>query len=102
MQPDSDMDYRSSRYGVDEGDIQAQLDQEAKEQRWADFVAFLRMQFRRNVTTIGHMVAEAHMQSDLGCVTLSEKRQVIRAFGEAEGWPSVYAAIARAMREEHR
>lgn len=76
----------------DEGPDQQRLEEAAREQRWAEFVAWLRDLGRTyNWDVVLWRVADAY-----GC----DEDATIADFAESEGWPGVLSAVARAMNEQ--
>ena len=77
----------------DESVLAAQAEEDAREQRWAQFIL--------DCSRWGHARmarAAAFLYSD-GEVSISPTQDIIAAFAETEGWAGVFAALARASKE---
>lgn len=81
---------------IDVADIERAMDEEQREQRWNEFVAWVK-QARPSVLLyyIGQLM-DGHTDPYLIPSAVQER---LSGFEETEGWPGVLSAIARAMRE---
>jgi hypothetical protein len=107
---DSDLDAAEAVAGIPEDELiarQAHLDRET---RWTDFVAWLRAESLRpeylrlpwvNIATCA-VDAFRNSADPWGDGQGATYQQPYLDFAETEGWPEVFIALARAMREEEQ
>lgn len=91
----SDVDYRNEVCGLSkaEEDLRLEREEEAlREQRWAEFVAWVRANYEPPFAVSAAGLAMSGFPGSTEIVD----------FATEEGWPNVLRAIARAMEEEEQ
>ena len=94
----SDMDYRDARYGFSESDIAALEAEQAREEKWAEFVDhmawFIKASPSRMVFHLAHCIAnERTIAPEPGSFA-----EVIMAFKDGQEWSDVLGAFSRAYK----
>lgn len=92
-----------SQYDVDETDQLNREEDDAREQRWAEFVAWARDYAAEDggfgyLVTLAGREMDALFEPDEHDIE-AKARMVLRNFAETEGWSGVLNAIARALRQ---
>ena len=92
----SDLDAAEAVSGIPESEIRARDEEREREQRHAEFVAWLKKErfCDRGWGVIAHIAAES-----LYSVGLHPDQQPYRDFIASDGVPALFAALSRAMRE---
>lgn len=79
--------------------IDERAEEDAREQRWAEFVLdCARWGTGRMAIAAAHLFETSRSWDELGL--LSQTEQIVYRFQETEGWSGVFAALARAIREQ--
>lgn len=91
----------------DDGPDPQREEEDAREERWEEFVAFLRDRHRAGfewglmVAFIGGlMIASEQHVEPMTPLVLCQLARRATGFAETEGWPGVLSAVARAMTEQ--